>query len=195
MSKSHQTLLRTASAGRVTLDSVIQKSSPHFDARPDPTDISLLVIHNISLPAGEFSTPYVDRLFMGCIESSCPASLQELIGLRVSAHLFIDRQGVITQYVNLLDRAWHAGVSEFEGRSRCNDFSIGIELEGTDSQPYEEAQYHSLDKVTRHILDKFPKITLDRIVGHEHIAPGRKTDPGEGFDWRRYLSQLQSLPD
>ncbi|GLP97461.1 1,6-anhydro-N-acetylmuramyl-L-alanine amidase AmpD [Paraferrimonas sedimenticola] len=183
---------RDAQKGKGVLpwQTVAQRPSPHFDLRPDITDISLLVLHNISLPAGQFGQPYIDKLFMGCIQEDCPAELEELIGLRVSAHLFINREGLITQYVDMHSRAWHAGVSSFQGRERCNDFSIGIELEGTDDSGYSDEQYQALHKVSLYILETYPKITLDRIVGHEHIAPGRKTDPGPGFDWTGYRQRL-----
>lgn len=166
------------------------RPSPHFDARPVPEDISLLVIHNISLPKGEFGHPFIDHLFMGCLADHCPQELTELIGLKVSAHFLILRQGALIQYVSTDDRAWHAGVSSFEQRTHCNDFSIGIELEGTDLLPYTQEQYQTLIELTLKLMADYPLIQADRIVGHEHIAPGRKTDPGPSFDWHYYLAQL-----
>ncbi|CUS47374.1 MAG: N-acetylmuramoyl-L-alanine amidase AmpD [Idiomarinaceae bacterium HL-53] len=169
---------------------VLCKISPHADDRPDADDISLLVIHGISLPAGEFNTPYIDDLFMGCLNCQSHPSFSPLEGLRVSAHCVIFRTGQLVQYVPFNRRAWHAGVSEFQGRERCNDFSIGIELEGTDTTPYTEAQYEALIAVTKELLRTYPKLSLERIVGHEHIAPGRKTDPGPAFDWSRFRAAL-----
>jgi AmpD protein len=171
-------------------DLATRRCSPHFDERPNPQDVSLLVIHNISLPAGCFSEPYVDQLFMGALDSQCPVSLRELIGVRVSAHFFIQRCGAIVQYVAVDSRAWHAGVSHFDGREACNDFSIGIELEGTDTTPYMHEQYAALQYLTQRIMSDYPKITRNRIVGHSDIAPLRKTDPGSAFDWARYLDGL-----
>ncbi len=165
--------------------------SPHYDERPDPKDISLLVIHNISLPAGEFNQPYVDQLFMGDIDDQSPKALHELIGLRVSAHFFIRREGAIIQYVPIHHRAWHAGVSSFEGRQACNDFSLGIELEGTDDIPYTSKQYEALVRLTQRVMHDCPKIKVSHIVGHRDIAPDRKTDPGDAFDWAYYLAQLE----
>lgn len=166
------------------------RSSPHFDARPSAIDISLLVIHNISLPAGQFAdTPehsFIDALFMGTLDCTAHASFAGLQGVRVSAHCVIWRDGRIFQYVPFEKRAWHAGISQFAGRERCNDFSIGIELEGCDDLPYTDEQYQSLILLTKFIMSQHPAITIERIVGHCDIAPGRKTDPGTAFDWMRY---------
>lgn len=175
------------------LSSAVQRNCTHCDERPAETDISLLVIHNISLPAGQFATPYVDDLFMGCIDCNAEPSFADLRGLRVSAHCFIKRTGEVIQYVPFLKRAWHAGLSSFEGRSQCNDFSIGIELEGTDITPYTQAQYNALHSITRLLIKTYPAITPARIVGHCDIAPGRKTDPGESFDWQYFLAALKSV--
>ncbi|WP_026957911.1 1,6-anhydro-N-acetylmuramyl-L-alanine amidase AmpD [Aliagarivorans taiwanensis] len=164
--------------------------SPHFDDRPDPSDISLVVIHCISLPEGQFGGPQVTDLFQGCLDCQSHPGFEELEGLRVSAHLFIDREGQLQQFVELDKRAWHAGVSSFEGRERCNDFSIGIELEGTDHSPFTDAQYQRLAEVCQSLLARYPNLSKSRIVGHSDIAPGRKTDPGREFDWSRLLSQL-----
>lgn len=168
-----------------------QRASPHWNLRPQDIQISLLVIHCISLPAGQFGNRYIDDLFMGALDTRADASFVDLAGIRVSAHCVIFRDGIIRQYVPFQYRAWHAGVSEFDGRQNCNDFSIGIELEGTEHQSYTDAQYHSLVLLTRQLMQDFPAITLDRIVGHQQIAPGRKTDPGPSFDWNRYQSALK----
>ena len=166
------------------------RNSPYYDVRPDPKDISLLVIHNISLPAGVFGQPYIDRLFMGCIEEECPENLQSLVGVKVSSHFLIRRDGQLIQYVPLDARAWHAGESFFEDRCSCNDFSIGIELEGTDTVAYTQQQYAKLILLTQRIMRDYPLITAERIVGHCDIAPLRKTDPGDAFDWTYYLQQI-----
>ncbi|OUS74274.1 N-acetylmuramoyl-L-alanine amidase [Pseudoalteromonas sp. A601] len=175
-------------AGKV--QGVIQRACTHFDERPCAEDISLLVIHNISLPAGHFATPYVDDLFMGNIDCLAHPSFSDLQGLRVSAHCFIKRTGEVIQYVPFTKRAWHAGKSDFLGREQCNDFSIGIELEGTDVSGYTQMQYNALQSLTKLLMNKYPAITKKRIVGHCDIAPGRKTDPGESFDWQHYLAAL-----
>lgn len=159
--------------------------SPHADERPSDEDISLLVVHGISLPAGQFGKPYITQLFLGCLDCEADPSFAPLVGLRVSAHCLIRRDGELIQYVPFNKRAWHAGVSSWDGRSACNDFSIGVELEGTDTTPYTEQQYQRLAQLIAAIQSTYPAITDDRIVGHEDIAPGRKTDPGPAFDWPR----------
>lgn len=164
--------------------------STHFNARPAGADISLLVIHNISLPPGQFGTGCVQQFFSGTLDRDAHPYFAEIAELRVSAHFLIERDGTVTQFVSCHDRAWHAGQSCFEGRENCNDFSLGIELEGTDDQPFADAQYASLVALTRVLQRAFPPITRARITGHEHIAPGRKTDPGPCFDWARYLDSL-----
>lgn len=173
---------------------ITQRPSPHCDDRPPGESISLLVIHNISLPAGEFAAvpehSHVDALFMGSLDCSAHPSFSDLQGVRVSAHCVIWRDGSVFQYVPFTKRAWHAGVSQFAGRERCNDFSIGIELEGTDNLPYTEQQYQSLILLTKMICQQYPAITPQRITGHSDIAPGRKTDPGVAFDWVRYRSGI-----
>lgn len=170
-------------------------ASPHCDDRPDPSDVSLLVIHNISLPPGQFDGDAVTQLFMGTLDCDAHPYFQQLRGLRVSAHRFVRRNGDVISYVPYARRAWHAGVSSFQGRTRCNDFSIGIELEGTDTEPYSDAQYQSLVALTRDIQTQYPAITLGRIVGHSDIAPGRKTDPGPSFDWPRFRCLMQGVSD
>lgn len=163
--------------------------SPHFNERPADEAPSLLVIHNISLPPGEFGGPWIDRLFTGTLPAEAHPYFSEIAHLQVAAHCLIRRDGEIVQYVSFLQRAWHAGVSCYQGRENCNDFSIGIELEGTDHQPYSEAQYQSLAAVTQLLIRHFP-VTPARIAGHSDIAPARKTDPGPAFDWQKYQQLL-----
>lgn len=167
-----------------------QLPSPNFDDRPNEGDVSLLVIHNISLPPGEFGGPWIEDFFLNRLDPGVHAYFSEIHELKVSAHLLIRRDGEIIQFVPLNKRAWHAGVSCFEERDRCNDFSIGIELEGCDDKPFSEAQYQALARVTRWIQAQYPAIDEQRIVGHSDIAPGRKTDPGACFDWARFRSML-----
>ncbi|NRB40084.1 MAG: 1,6-anhydro-N-acetylmuramyl-L-alanine amidase AmpD [Pseudomonadales bacterium] len=166
-----------------------QKKSPFYNDRPEIL-VDLLVIHNISLPAGQFSTPYVHDLFMGCLDSKADKSFADLDGVEVSSHFFIARDGVVTQFVAMDKRAWHAGVSSFDHREGCNDFSIGIELEGTDILAFESAQYVALLQLTLDVMHEYPGITPARIVGHSEIAPGRKTDPGPAFEWPIYRAGL-----
>ncbi len=173
------------------LEQVSRCPSPNCNERPRPQDISLLVIHNISLPPGEFGGDDISALFCNELDCAKHASYDSLRGVQVSAHLLIDRQGALTQFVAFDARAWHAGVSSFEERDNCNDFSIGIELEGTDDQSYTDAQYQALIEVTESLQHSYPAISTDRIVGHCDIAPGRKTDPGPSFDWQRYLGGLR----
>ncbi len=168
--------------------------SAHFNPRPDGDVVSLLVIHNISLPPGEFGGGHVQRFFCGQLDSSLHPYFAEIAELRVSAHFLIERDGGITQFVSCDERAWHAGASRYAGRDNCNDFSIGVELEGTDDRPYTDAQYQALRELTQALQRAYPAITRQRITGHEFIAPGRKTDPGVAFDWRRYLCSLLAAP-
>ncbi len=168
--------------------------SPHCDPRPDDEVPSLLVIHNISLPPGEFGGPHIDRLFTGQLDPQDHPFFLEIQHLRVSAHCLIRRDGEIVQYVPFDKRAWHAGVSCFDGRERCNDFSIGIELEGTDSLPFSDSQYQSLVAVTELLMTYYP-IQPSRIIGHSDIAPGRKTDPGPAFNWSFYRESLGARGD
>lgn len=165
-------------------------ASPNFGPRPDPQDISLLVIHNISLPPGQFDGDCIEALFCNRLDWDAHPYFQEIRGLEVSSHLLIRRSGELLQFVSFEERAWHAGRSEFCGRNECNDFSIGIELEGTDDLAYEEKQYQVLAQVTGALLDAYPGLSQRDIVGHNEIAPGRKTDPGPAFDWRYYRSLL-----
>jgi AmpD protein len=170
-----------------------QVNSPFYDVRERPEDISLLVIHNISLPPGQFGGSYIEQFFLGKLPTAEHPFFQSIAHLRVSAHCLILRDGRVIQFVSFQDRAWHAGVSSFAGQERCNDYSIGIELEGTDYSTYTDAQYQSLSDLTAAILQRYPKITRERITGHQFIAPLRKTDPGLCFDWRRYRNMLQHL--
>ena len=158
-------------------------ASPNFDQRPDKQDISLLVIHNISLPPEQFGDNYIEDFFCNRLNTNFHPYFKTIVGLRVSAHLLIDRKGKVTQFVAFTDRAWHAGQSELEGRKNCNDFSIGIELEGCDNLPYCEQQYLTLVAVTKVLMKTYPRLAENPIVGHQDIAPERKTDPGPAFDW------------
>ena len=158
------------------------RPSPHHDARPDPDDVSLIVIHGISLPPGEFGGPYIDQLFMGTLDPAAHPYFREIGGLRVSSHFVIRRDGTLVQYVACGERAWHAGASSWKGRERCNDFSIGIELEGADDVPYAEPQYDTLADLVSALAARYGKLDL---AGHSDIAPGRKTDPGPWFEWER----------
>ncbi len=164
--------------------------SPNQNARPDNVDIDLLVIHNISLPPGEYGSSCVDRFFCNRLEAKAHPFFEEIAELRVSAHLLINREGQLTQYVPFNNRAWHAGESLFCGRENCNDFSIGIELEGSDFEKFTDSQYRSLSSVTRVLLQTYSSMSVENIVGHCDIAPGRKTDPGPQFDWDRYKKSL-----
>jgi AmpD protein len=164
-------------------------ASPNFDQRPVAEDISLLVIHNISLPPGEFGGPGVIDLFLNRLDHSAHPYYAALRGLQVSSHFFLRRDGALIQFVACGERAWHAGASEWRGRQRCNDFSIGIELEGTDEMPFTHAQYIELARVTAEISGRY---SIRDIAGHSDIAPGRKTDPGPCFDWKRYRGMIAS---
>lgn len=164
--------------------------SPFFDERPPDSAVELLLIHNISLPPGVFGAGDVARLFTGTIDPAAHPYFATLAGARVSAHFFIDRAGRATQFVSCAARAWHAGASSFEGRPRCNDFSIGIELEGTDFCPFADAQYATLARLTAALRITFP---LRALRGHSDVARERKTDPGPFFDWAR-LRLLARLP-
>lgn len=168
--------------------------SPNHDERPiRPEEISLLVIHGISLPPGKFGSTAVKDFFLNQLHIAADPAFENIRDLKVSAHLYITREGELLQFVPFNKRAWHAGQSVFEGQEKCNDFSIGIELEGTDDVPYTPKQYASLLAVSVLILKTYPKITPQRIVGHADIAPGRKTDPGPHFDWKTYVDRLKQL--
>jgi len=172
------------------LTGVRQVLSPHCDARPAGTVAELLVVHGISLPPGEFGGPWIDRLFTGTLPPEAHPFLGELAGARLSAHALVRRDGAIVQYVPFGERAWHAGASQYRGRSTCNDFSVGVELEGTDDTPYTEAQYQQLAALAAALLAAYASLSAEHIVGHSDIAPGRKTDPGAAFDWPRFRALL-----
>jgi AmpD protein len=161
--------------------------SPNHDARPRGTKITLLVVHSISLPPGKFGGDAIERLFTNRLDPSAHPYFRRLAGLKVSAHFLIRRNGELVQFVAVKRRAWHAGVSSWRGRSRCNDFSVGVELEGTDDGPFTHAQYARLARLVRRLKSTLP---LREIAAHSDIAPGRKTDPGPGFDWPRLLASL-----
>lgn len=164
--------------------------SPNHDDRPDGCPVDLLVIHNISLPPGEFGGPWIEHLFTNQLDPDVHPYFKKIADLTVSAHLLIRRDGEQVQFVPFQKRAWHAGASCFCGRERCNDFAIGIELEGSDDTPFTDIQYTRLGEVTTALLNHYPAITRDRITGHSDIAPARKTDPGPHFDWPRYRQLL-----
>jgi AmpD protein len=166
-----------------------QQPSPNCDFRPDGVDISLIVIHGISLPPGQYGDDYIDQLFCNQLNPNGHPYFKDIAGLKVSSHLLIRRDGELVQYVPLQKRAWHAGVSCFKERDCCNDFSVGIELEGEDESPYTEVQYQSLARVIKSLIKMYPALNDKTIVGHSDIAPGRKTDPGPAFDWS-LLNQL-----
>ena len=169
---------------------VVRLPSPNFDPRAEGTEIALLVIHNISLPPGQFGGPFIADLFLNQLDYDADPYFDQLKPLRVSAHFLIRRDGMVMQFVSANDRAWHAGASSFCGQERCNDFSIGIELEGTDFEPFEPAQYAALALLTDALRQAYP---LRHVVGHEQIAPGRKTDPGPFFDWADYQERYHKV--
>jgi AmpD protein len=171
--------------------------SRHCDDRPAGVVADLIVIHGISLPPGEFGGPHIDQLFTGRLDPAGHPCFSDLAGLTVSSHLLIRRTGEVVQYVPLHRRAWHAGKSRYQGRERCNDFSVGIELEGTDDRPYTGAQYRRLATVIRVLRQGMPSLATAPVVGHSDVAPGRKTDPGPAFDWprlRKLLAPRTSRP-
>lgn len=164
--------------------------SPNYNERPPQAMVDLLVIHNISLPPGQFDNGYIEQFFTNRLPVADHPYFNTIDGVQVSAHVLITRLGEVIQFVSFDQRAWHAGRSCFEGRQECNDFSIGIELEGTDTLPYTDQQYSVLAAVARALLSAYPALTSERIVGHSDIAPGRKTDPGQVFDWLRFRTLL-----
>lgn len=177
------------------LDEARQVPSPNFNARPAGCVADLLVLHSISLPPGEFGGPAIEQLFTNCLPADGHPYFLGIHQLQVSAHLLIRRDGSLVQFVPFDQRAWHAGQSHYDGRENCNDFSIGIELEGTDTGPFEQAQYASLARVIRSLLRTYPTLLRQRIAGHSDVAPGRKSDPGTGFDWallNRLLDETES---
>ena len=164
--------------------------SPNFSARPPGTAISLIVLHSISLPPEHFGGPEVEQFFTNTLDPGAHSYFATLADVRVSAHFFLRRDGELLQFVNVDDRAWHAGVSMWRGRENCNDFSVGIELEGSDATPYTEAQYAALWRLIAELCAAYP---VTEIVGHQHVAPERKTDPGPSFDWARLAARFPNL--
>lgn len=169
--------------------------SPNFGPRPSGCDADLLVIHNISLPPGHYHGNCIEQFFCNQLDWEEHPFFREIEGVEVSSHLLVRRDGELVQFVSLDDRAWHAGRSCFAGRDECNDYSIGIELEGTDDDVYTDSQYQVLARVTRTLLAHYKPLNSSRIVGHSEIAPGRKTDPGPGFDWDHYRSLIEQTGD
>jgi AmpD protein len=172
------------------LQDISYHPSPNYDERPDCDDISGIVIHNISLPPGEFGGGWIDALFLNQLDPKAHPYFEHIYQLRVSAHLLIRRTGEIIQYVPFHHRAWHAGQSKWDGRERCNDFTIGIELEGSDDQYFEITQYEKLADVISTLFDNYPELNKQRLKGHSDISPNRKTDPGPYFDWEKLFSLL-----
>jgi AmpD protein len=169
-----------------------QVPSPNYDARPVGVQPDLIIVHGISLPPSEYGGPCIDQLFTNCLPWDAHPYFKQIEGMQVSSHLLIRRDGEVVQYVRFCHRAWHAGASNYQGRERCNDFSIGIELEGTDDTAYEAEQYHGLARVILALCVAYPSLSLDRIVGHSDVAPGRKSDPGDSFDWPRLRALLRA---
>jgi N-acetyl-anhydromuramoyl-L-alanine amidase len=192
------TVRRTGAVGRqiqqvrVTehhwLTRVTRLESPNSNERNHPHDIELVVVHGISLPPGRFGSGLIKDLFLNRLDIGIDPALADLDGLQVSAHLLIERRGAVTQFVPFHRRAWHAGVSCWRGRPGCNDYAIGIELEGADDRPYTQAQYRRLRQVLEALMARYPRLSPDAVVGHFEVAPGRKTDPGPGFSWRQLLA-------
>jgi len=172
------------------LTGIRQVLSPHWDQRPAGVKPELIVVHGISLPPGEYGGPWIEQLFTGGLPSLAHPFFSEVAKLRVSSHLLLRRDGRVIQFVPFLQRAWHAGASSWQGRDYCNDFSIGIELEGTDDSPYENAQYQNLVAVIHALCAAYPGLAAQNVVGHSDIAPGRKSDPGAAFDWARLRALL-----
>lgn len=168
----------------------IQQSS-HCEPRATDAAVSLLVVHNISLPPGQFGGNHITDFFLGNLDPTLDPYFESIYNIRVSAHCLIQRNGHIVQYVSFNNKAWHAGVSTYQGREKCNDFSIGIELEGTDDIPYTKAQYQQLSRLSQALIGTYPELE-NNIVGHCDIAPGRKTDPGKAFDWQYFEALLVS---
>ena len=160
-------------------------ASPNFDSRPDDIPIRLIVIHSISLPPGQFCSGLIEKFFTNELPSDIHPYLDELLDVKVSAHFLIERSGEVIQFVSINDRAWHAGLSSWKGFSRCNDFSVGIEVEGSDNVSFMEEQYESLNNLLQLLFDVLPDCCPLSVVGHSDIAPGRKTDPGPLFDWSK----------
>lgn len=183
--------LNTALLAYGYVSGIRQVQSPHFSDRPEDCTPTLLVIHNISLPPKHYDGPYIEQLFTGTLDNQAHPYFQSLQGLRVSSHFLIRRNGELIQFVSCDKSAWHAGISQFEGQTECNAFSIGIEMEGSDDEPFMEIQYTTLAQLTLLLSRHYP---IKNIVGHNDIAPGRKTDPGPHFDWD-YYSELLRHPE
>lgn len=169
-----------------------QLGTPNSDQRPDPGDISLLVIHGISLPPGQFGGSEVEQFFCNRLDCEVDPYFAQIQDLKVSSHFYIRRNGELVQFVPVNERAWHAGESCYKGRERCNDFSVGIELEGTDDTPYTDQQYSCLARLIQCLIDTCPGLNAQAIAGHSDISPGRKTDPGDNFDWPRLRQMIES---
>lgn len=180
-------LTRAAIGADGWCEGAIRYDSPNFDARPAGMPVDLLVVHNISLPAGRFGGPHIADLFTNRVDFSADPSFADLRGLTVSAHFLVRRDGRVLQFVSCNERAWHAGVSRFGGREQCNDFSVGIEMEGSDFVAFSPAQYETLAALTLALAARYP---IAAVQGHEHIAPARKTDPGPFFDWEMFAQAL-----
>lgn len=172
------------------LDQAVQLASPNFDQRPPEVSLDLIVVHNISLPPGEFGGPWINDLFTNQLDPKVHPFFQGIHQARVSSHVLIRRTGEIIQYVPFHQRAWHAGISSYQGRERCNDFSIGIELEGSDFEAFETVQYERLAQLVIALLQTYPSLSREHITGHSDIAPDRKTDPGPYFDWDKFRSLI-----
>lgn len=178
---------------RSVLQNASFKPSPNKNTRPNPLDIRLIIVHGISLPPDRFGGPWIDDFFQNKLDPAQHPYFQEIHQLEVSSHLLIHRDGSISQYVPFDERAWHAGQSSYQGEENCNDFSIGIELEGADHIPYTEQQYQELMRCCKTLIEHYPALSEQTIVGHCDVSPGRKTDPGESFDWIRFRSLFSSL--
>ena len=170
-------------------------ASPNHDERPEGSVPELIIVHGISLPPGEYGGPWIDRLFANALPPDAHPYFAQVAGLKVSSHALIRRDGELVQYVPFHRRAWHAGASSYRGRERCNDFSIGIELEGTDERPYEPVQYRTLVELIVALCGAYPSLSVERIAGHSDVAPGRKTDPGPAFDSPRFRAMVRSATE
>jgi AmpD protein len=177
-------------AGTGLMTGARRVDSPNQDSRPPGVTADLIVVHNISLPPDEYGGPWIEALFQNRLPADRHPYFATIQGLKVSSHLLIPRNGAVVQFVPFTNRAWHAGVSSYRGRERCNDFSIGIELEGSDDGPFEAAQYRALSRTIAALCTAYPALSRERITGHSDIAPGRKTDPGPFFDWQRLKALL-----
>ncbi len=180
----------TISTDTGLIEPALKRPSPNRDARPAGARPRLIVIHGISLPPGEFGGPEIEALFTNTLDFDADPYFQQIRGMQVSAHLLVRRDGEVLQFVPFTERAWHAGESRFRGESRCNDYSIGIELEGEDETPYTEVQYRVLAAVLTALFEAYPSISPREVAGHCDIAPGRKIDPGPAFDWLRLYDEL-----